>query len=129
MAAAAPPSKSAHDMCVRGTALSQPYGEHRPDELSQVGDRSARRHDGSRAVVGGGGVLEAWKRSGRPLEVFAKERGLVAQRLRWWRKKLNRQERVRTAGPVPALLPLRVAQEPLRRGEPVTVLLRTGHML
>lgn len=75
------------------------------------------------------GMLEAWKRSGLPLERFAKERGLVGQRLRWWRKKLNRQERARAAGPVPALLPLRMAQEPARRGEPVTVLLRTGHML
>ena len=27
------------------------------------------------------------------------------------------------------LLPLRVTTEPTRRGEPVTVLLRTGHML
>ena len=67
------------------------------------------------------GVLEAWKRSGRPLEALAKERGLVAQRLRWWRKKLNRQERARAAGPVPALLPLRMTTEPARRGEPVTV--------
>lgn len=75
------------------------------------------------------GVLEAWKRSGLTLEAFAKQRGIVSQRMRWWRKKLNRQERTRAAGPVPALLPLRVTTEPARRGEPVTVLLRTGHML
>ena len=47
------------------------------------------------------GVLEAWRRSGLPLERFAKQRGLVSQRLRWWRKKLNRAEvtvRRRTPG-------------------------------
>jgi hypothetical protein len=79
------------------------------------------------------GVLEAWRRSGLTLEAFAKERGIVSQRLRWWRKKLNRAERARAAaaaGTTPALLPVRVTTEPSqRRGEPVTVLLRTGHML
>lgn len=74
------------------------------------------------------GVLEAWRRSGLPLERFAKQRGLVSQRLSWWRKKLNRAERALAAPPMPALLPIRVT-EPARRGEPVTVLLRTGHML
>lgn len=75
------------------------------------------------------GVLEALKRSGLPLERFAKERGIVAQRLRWWKKKFSRQARA-AAGMVntPPLLPVRVAEAP-RRGEPVTVLLRTGHML
>ena len=75
------------------------------------------------------GVLEAWRRSGLPLERFAKQRGIVSQRLRWWRKKLNRAERALAAGATPALLPIRVASEPARHGEPVTVLLRTGHML
>lgn len=75
------------------------------------------------------GVLDAWRRSGLPLERFAKERGIVAQRLRWWRKKLNRAARALAAGPTPALLPVRLAAEVPRRGEPVTVLLRTGHML
>lgn len=31
------------------------------------------------------GVLEAWRRSGLSLEGFAKQRGLVSQRLRWWK--------------------------------------------
>jgi hypothetical protein len=30
---------------------------------------------------------------------------------------------------LPALLPVRVGAEPQRRGEPVTMLLRTGHVL
>ena len=75
------------------------------------------------------GVLEAWRRSGLPLEKFAKQRGLVSQRLRWWRKKLNRVERAISLGPVPAVLPMHVPADTARSGEPVTVLLRTGHML
>jgi transposase len=31
------------------------------------------------------GVLNAWRRSGQSLERFAKERGLVPQRVRWWK--------------------------------------------
>lgn len=75
------------------------------------------------------GVLDAWRRSGLTLERFAEQRGIVSQRLRWWRKKLNRAERALAAPPTPAVLPVRVTAEPARRGEPVTVLLRTGHML
>ena len=74
------------------------------------------------------GVLDAWKRSGLPLETFAKQRGLVAQRLRWWRLKFDKTGGER-ALVTPPLLPVRLAAEPSRRGEPVTVLLRTGHML
>lgn len=68
------------------------------------------------------GVLEAWRRSGLPLERFAKQRGIVSQRLRWWRAKFNRAERALAAPPTPALLPVRVSAETTRRGEPVTVL-------
>lgn len=75
------------------------------------------------------GVLEAWQRSGLPLERFAKQRGFVAQRLRWWKRKFAQAERALAAAPTPALLPVRLTGEPGRRGEPVTVLLRTGHML
>lgn len=39
------------------------------------------------------GVLAEWKRSGKTLEAFARSRGLVPQRLAWWRKRL------RIAGP------------------------------
>lgn len=83
------------------------------------------------------GVIDAWQKSGMPLETFAKERGIVGQRLRWWRLKLTASDAqlalsgaATTAGSeVPAVLPLRVAPEGGKRGEPVTVLLRTGHML
>jgi hypothetical protein len=74
------------------------------------------------------GVLEAWSRTGLSLEAYAKQRGFVCQRLRWWKAKFARAEKA-LATRTPALLPVRVSAEPSRRGEPVTVLLRTGHML
>ena len=76
------------------------------------------------------GVLEAWKRSGLSVEKYARSRGLVPQRLHWWKQKLG----FGAAGDKSqalALLPVRVAETRIdgRRGEPVTVLLRSGHML
>ena len=71
------------------------------------------------------GVLEAWQRSGLPLERYARQRGIVPQRLYWWKRKLALADK-RTARISP---PVRVTSEAARRGEPVTVLLRTGHML
>ncbi len=74
-------------------------------------------------------VLEAWRRSGLPLETFAKQRGFVPQRLRWWRDKLAGVAKTAAIAATPTLLPVRVRAESSRRGEPVTVLLRTGHMV
>ena len=71
------------------------------------------------------GVLEALKRSGLGVEKFARSRGLVPQRLYWWKKKLGIG--AADTSRVPALVPVRVTEA--RRGEPVTVLLRSGHML
>jgi hypothetical protein len=34
-------------------------------------------------------VLADWQRSGTTLEAFARSRGLVPQRLAWWRKRLR----------------------------------------
>ncbi len=39
------------------------------------------------------GVLEAWRRSGQPVERFAKQRGIVPQRMRWWKMKLAAAEK------------------------------------
>ena len=69
------------------------------------------------------GVLDACRKSGLTIEQFARKRGLVPQRLYWWRKKLAETEAARS----PAVLPVKVVEP--RRGEPVTVLLRSGHML
>ena len=76
------------------------------------------------------GVLEAWKKSGQSLEGYARSRGLVPQRLHWWKKKLRFGAVADKSRPV-ALLPVRVTETEAesRRGEPVTVLLRSGHMI
>ena len=63
-----------------------------------------------------------------PLERFARQRGFVPQRLRWWRRKFETAEQAR-ALIAPAVLPVRVSSEQSPRGEPVTVLLRTGHLI
>jgi hypothetical protein len=81
------------------------------------------------------GVLEAWRRSGLPLHRYAQQRGFVPQRLHWWREKFAARERIAAREttteliPTAALLPVRVKSSGPHRGEPVTVLLRTGHML
>jgi hypothetical protein len=75
------------------------------------------------------GVLVAWRKSGMSVEAYARARGIVPQRLHWWRKRL------RFGAHEAALVPVRVAEGPeeatavVRRGEPVTVLLRSGQML
>lgn len=77
------------------------------------------------------GVLVAWRKSGLPLERFAKERGLVPQRIRWWRAKLEGKSTalVRSESSM-ALLPVQVTEPaPPKRGEPVAVYLRSGHIV
>jgi hypothetical protein len=75
-------------------------------------------------------VLEALRRSGLGIEKFARSRGLTPQRLYWWKKKLGIHAD-RSLAAAPALLPVRVtgSRPEARRGEPVTVLLRSGHIL
>jgi hypothetical protein len=34
-------------------------------------------------------VVSAWRASGLPLATFARKRGLCAERVRWWRKRLG----------------------------------------
>lgn len=69
-------------------------------------------------------VLAAWRSSGLSIERFATARGLVPQRLRWWKKKL---ETGAGSGKSMSLLPVRVvaASEP-SRGAPVQVILPSG---
>jgi hypothetical protein len=76
------------------------------------------------------GVLEAWTRSGKTLETYARSRGLVPQRLHWWKQKLH-FDATATKSRTVALLPVEIAEPAagVRRGEPVTVLLRSGHMI
>ena len=69
------------------------------------------------------GVIDAWRKSGLSTLDFARERGIVPQRIYWWRKKLADVD----AASGLKLLPVQLVDA--KRGEPVTVLLRSGHML
>src|SRR6478752_3292417 len=51
-------------------------------------------------------ILEAWRRSGVTMESFAKQRGIVPQRLRWWRYRLKQMA---DKGAAPGALPQRRA--------------------
>jgi hypothetical protein len=76
-------------------------------------------------------VLIAWRKSGLSIERFAKERSLVPQRIRWWKAKLegNGTALVRSEAPL-ALLPVKIAEPSTpKRGEPVAVYLRSGHIV
>ena len=78
-------------------------------------------------------VLEQWRRSGDPLAVFARKRGIAAPRLYWWRRKFSFE--VAGSGsamdsPQPVLLPVSVVAEgPERPSEPIEVELRSGHVV
>jgi hypothetical protein len=71
-------------------------------------------------------VLEEWKRSGVGVEKFARSRGLVPQRLWWWKKKLGFGK---ASSPPPALVPVRITEAGAEAREPVTLLLRSGHRI
>lgn len=77
------------------------------------------------------GVLSAWRRSGLSIEKFAKERFLVPQRIRWWKAKLEGKGTALVRSPAPlALLPVQVTESSSsKRGEPVAVYLRSGHIV
>ena len=77
------------------------------------------------------GVLVAWRKSGLSIERFGKERGLVPQRIRWWKNKLEGKSTALVTTPSSlALLPVQVTESsPSKRGEPVAVYLRSGHIV
>ena len=55
-------------------------------------------------------VLAAWKKSGLKLTPFAKQRGLLPERLRWWRDKLMPEAKPKApAGSAIRFVPVRVA--------------------
>jgi hypothetical protein len=68
-------------------------------------------HRGQRSEHEARGVLSAWRKSGQSLERFAKERGLVPQRIRWWKAKLEDKSTalVRSESPL-ALWPVQVTE-------------------
>ena len=79
------------------------------------------------------GVLNAWRRSGLSIEKFARERFITPQRVRWWKAKLEGKSTAMvrsSASPSLSLLPVQVTEAaPSKRGEPVAVYLRSGHIV
>lgn len=78
-------------------------------------------------------VIAAWRRSGVSVEQFAESKGIVPQRIYWWRKKLEPPARPAGAPTTSlALLPVKVTEAPAParpRGEPIMVMLRSGHVI
>ena len=66
-------------------------------------------------------MIAAWRKSGLSTTDYAREHGIVPQHIYFWRQKLE------GGAKEIKLLPIQLAEP--RRGEPITVLLRTGHML
>lgn len=58
------------------------------------------------------GVLAEWRASGMPLGRFARQRGLGAERLRWWKKRLGEWSEKAGGGEERALVPM-VLSEPV----------------
>ena len=77
------------------------------------------------------GFLSAWRKSGQPLERFAKDWGLVPQRVRWWKNKLEGKATalVKTQSPLGVLPVQLTGSSPSKRGDPVAVYLRSGHIV
>ena len=68
----------------------------------------------------------------RPVHRAVREgAGLVPQRIRWWRNKLEGKTTALVRSPSAlALLPVQVTEPaPAKRGEPVAVYLRSGHIV
>lgn len=73
------------------------------------------------------GVLNALAKGGLSVVRFSEERGITPQRVYWWKQKLGQPNATSMS-----LLFVRVLNSPPpapRRGEPVTVLLRSSHMV
>ena len=73
-------------------------------------------------------VLEEWKSSGLSIAAFARERGVVAQRLHWWRARLRDQSAPRVARSGRKLVPAIITGVPLLAA-PVTVRTTTGELV
>jgi hypothetical protein len=75
------------------------------------------------------GVLSGWPKSGSRSSA-SRRSGIVPQRVRWWRDKLEGKTAAVATTQSLALLPVKVtASTPAKRGEPVAVYLRSGHIV
>jgi len=70
-------------------------------------------------------ILEEWRSSGQSIAAFAREHGVVAQRLHWWRARLRGQPAPRADSPRHNLVPAIITGAPLLAAS-VTVRTTTG---
>ena len=66
-------------------------------------------------------VLADWQRSGDTLEAFARSRGLVPQRLAWWKKRLL------TSGAAVTFAPATVIDAPAVASTGLAAMIRLSH--
>jgi hypothetical protein len=70
-------------------------------------------------------VLAAYRASGRSLKAFARQTGLSPQRIRWWRERMPA-----SATPTaPTFLPVEVVAAPVVPGQPVEIVVPSGHVV
>lgn len=93
-------------------------------ELERLKQSAYWREEDGRAVV------EALRKSGLPLAVFARQHGLGATRVRWWRNRLEEREE---AGPMTpaALVPVTLigTSAPTAKPSLMEVVLASGHVV
>ena len=75
-------------------------------------------------------VIEAWRRSGLPLATFARQHGLGATRVRWWRNRLDERAPLTPTAPV-GLVPITVVGTaiPATTSSTMEVVLTSGYLV
>lgn len=76
-------------------------------------------------------ALEAWRRSGLPLATFARQHGLGATRLRWWRERLKEHTSAAPVAPF-RFMPVTVVggtSAPTTKGSSIEIVLACGHLI
>lgn len=78
-------------------------------------------------------ILEVWSKSGLSGAEFARTQGYAPFRLYEWRRKLGAVERaqagVEASSPLPALVPVRMTTASAGPDAPLSVVLRSGHVI
>ena len=75
-------------------------------------------------------VLDAWEASGKSLPKFARQAGLVPQRVYWWKERLGRGEAressLARSAPAPVFVPVTVRPAAEHRGPALVVVASDG---
>jgi transposase-like protein len=97
-------------------------GKRTTTTLSELGERRRWSEDEGRQVV------EAWEASGESVARFARQVGLAAQRVSWWKKRLGGSGTEQLAlPPAAAFVPVTVRAEAVQLGSAaITVMVGEG---